>query len=94
MPKRIEFGRYLAPEVLARQLRALRQGAELKAPLLLIRGMDDPTNPPEYESEIQEKVPGAKYLKLAGAGHFPMAEKSNEVNDAIEELLSFLSEHG
>jgi 3-oxoadipate enol-lactonase len=62
----------------------------LKAPLLLIRGMDDPTEPPEYEKEIQEKVPGAAYLKLDGAGHFPMAEKPNEVNSAIENLLASL----
>jgi pimeloyl-ACP methyl ester carboxylesterase len=53
--------------------------------------MDDPTNPPEYESEIQEKVPGAKYLKLAGAGHFPMAEKPDEVNGVIEQLLASLA---
>jgi pimeloyl-ACP methyl ester carboxylesterase len=61
---------------------------ELKAPLLLIRGLDDPTEPPEYEKEIQEKVPAAKYLKLAGAGHFPMAEKPEDVNAAIEEVLA------
>jgi len=60
----------------------------LKAPLLLLRGIDDPTQPPEYELEIQEQVPGSRYLKLKDAGHFPMAEKPNEVNAAIEALIA------
>lgn len=59
---------------------------DLKAPLVLIRGLDDPGAPPEYELEIHQAVPGSKYLKLSGAGHFPMAEKPEEVNRAIEEL--------
>jgi pimeloyl-ACP methyl ester carboxylesterase len=62
----------------------------LKAPLLLIRGMDDPTAPPEYEAEIHAAVPGSRYLRLHGAGHFPMAERPDEVNRAIEELIASL----
>jgi pimeloyl-ACP methyl ester carboxylesterase len=66
----------------------------LKMPLLLIRGLDDPTHPPEYELEIQQQVPDATYLKLQGAGHFPMAEKPAEVNEAIEALLASLPANG
>jgi pimeloyl-ACP methyl ester carboxylesterase len=32
-------------------------------------------------------VPGSQYLKLSGAGHFPMAEKPEEFNRAIDEFL-------
>ncbi len=60
----------------------------LKAPLLLIRGVDDPGAPPEYELEIHQAVPGSRYLKLTDAGHFPMVERPEEVNRAIEELLA------
>ncbi len=62
----------------------------LQPPLLLIRGLDDPGMPPEYELEIHQAVPGSRYLKLKGAGHFPMAERPQEVNQAIEELLESL----
>ena len=62
----------------------------LKPPLLLIRGVDDPLQPPEYELEIHQAVPGSLYLKLTQAGHFPMAERPDEVNRAIEEFLSNL----
>jgi 4,5:9,10-diseco-3-hydroxy-5,9,17-trioxoandrosta-1(10),2-diene-4-oate hydrolase len=60
----------------------------LKAPLLLIRGVDDPAKTPEYEREIHDAVPGAQYLKLSGCGHFPFAEKPAEVNRAIDEFLA------
>jgi len=62
----------------------------LKPPLVLIRGVDDPGAPPEYEVEIHQAVPGSRYLKLEQAGHFPMAERPDEVNRAIEELLAEL----
>ena len=59
----------------------------LKPPLLLIRGVDDPSAPPEYELEVHQAVPGSRYLKLRNAGHFPMAERPEVVNQAIQELL-------
>ena len=62
----------------------------LKPPLLQIRGADDPLAPPETELEIHQAVPGSRYLKLPQAGHFPMAEKPGEVNEAIEEFLQVL----
>src|SRR5262245_9295476 len=60
----------------------------LKPPLLLIRGLDDPGSPPEYELEIHQAVPGSRYLKLKGAGHLPMVETPAEVNQAIDEFLA------
>ena len=60
----------------------------LKPPLLLIRGADDPGSPPEYEMEIHRAVPGSQYLKLNRAGHFPMAEKPEEFNQAIDAFLA------
>jgi pimeloyl-ACP methyl ester carboxylesterase len=62
----------------------------LKPPLLLIRGTDYPGAPPEYEMEIHRAVPGSRYLKLSQAGHFPMAEKPEEFNRAIDEFLASL----
>ena len=59
----------------------------LKPKLVLVRGLDDPGHPPEYELEIHKAVPGSRYITLQGAGHFPMAERPNEVNRAIQELL-------
>jgi pimeloyl-ACP methyl ester carboxylesterase len=62
----------------------------LKPPLLLIRGVDDPLAPEEYEREIHEVVPGSQYLTFEKAGHFPMAERPEAVNRAIEAFLDRL----
>src|SRR5262249_257593 len=59
----------------------------LRPPLLLIRGIDDPLAPEEYEREIHEAVPGSQYIALREAGHFPMAEQPTVVNRAIEAFL-------
>ena len=62
----------------------------LKPPLLLIRGMDDPLVPEEYEREIHEAVPGSQYIPLRKAGHFPMAEQPETVNRAIQTFVDTL----
>lgn len=62
----------------------------LQPRLVLIRGVDDPGQPPEYEREIHEAVPGSRYVKLENAGHFPMAERPGDVNRIIEELVESL----
>ena len=61
---------------------------ELSKPLLLIRGVDDPGKPPEYEREIHDAVPGSVYIKLDNSGHFPMAERPEDVNNAIRKFLA------
>ena len=63
----------------------------LQAPLVLIRGIDDPLTSDEYELEIHQAVPGSRYIRLDNAGHFPMAERPDDVNQAIEELLATLA---
>jgi pimeloyl-ACP methyl ester carboxylesterase len=62
----------------------------LKPRLLILRGVDDPTNPPEYEKEIHDAVPGSRYVKLSGAGHFPPTEIPDTVNTLIDEFLRTL----
>jgi pimeloyl-ACP methyl ester carboxylesterase len=42
---------------------------ELKAPLLVIHGTADPVYPIEHGMALADAVPGATFLRLAGAGH-------------------------
>jgi pimeloyl-ACP methyl ester carboxylesterase len=64
--------------------------ATLKPKLLLLRGLDDHGNPPKYEHEIHQAVPGSRYVELAGAGHFPPTEMPARVNALIEEFVAAL----
>lgn len=64
--------------------------ATLKPRLLLLRGLDDHGNPPEYEKEIHEAVPGSQYIKLAGVGHFPLTESPDRIHPLIEAFVAGL----
>jgi pimeloyl-ACP methyl ester carboxylesterase len=62
----------------------------LKPPLLLMRGIEDPLALEEYEGEIHAGVSGSQYLTFQNSGHFPMAERPEAVNGAIETFLDRL----
>ncbi len=64
--------------------------AGLEPKLLLLRGLLDHGNPPEYEKEIREAVPGSRYVKLPDAGHFPPTEIPERFNALVEEFLAAL----
>ena len=62
----------------------------LKPKLLLLRGLRDHGNPPKYEKEMHEAVPGSRYIEIAEAGHFPLTEVPGKVNRLIEEFVAGL----
>jgi pimeloyl-ACP methyl ester carboxylesterase len=64
--------------------------ATLKPRLLLLRGLQDHGNPPDYEKEIHDAVPGSQYVRLPDAGHFPPLEVPEKVNALIEEFSATL----
>ena len=64
--------------------------ATLKPKLLLLRGLLDHGNPPKYEKEIHEAVPGSQYIELPDAGHFPPTEIPDKFNRLLEEFVSGL----
>ena len=61
---------------------------ELRTPLLLIQGVDDPLATGDYEEEIRRAVPGSQLVKMKNAGHFPMVEKPDEFNDHLDAFLA------
>ena len=64
--------------------------ANLKPKLLLLRGLLDHGNPPKYEKEIHEAVPGSTYIELDDAGHFPPAEIPGRFNALVEKFVAGL----
>jgi pimeloyl-ACP methyl ester carboxylesterase len=68
--------------------------ATLKPRLLLLRGLKDHGNPPRYEKEIHEAVPGSRYIELADAGHFPPAEVPERFNALVEEFVAGMTGPG
>ena len=64
--------------------------ASLEPKLLLLRGLLDHGNPPKYEKEIHEAVPGSQYIELPDAGHFPPTEVPDQFNRLLEEFVAGL----
>jgi pimeloyl-ACP methyl ester carboxylesterase len=64
--------------------------SSLKPKLLIMRGLNDHGNPPEYEKEIHEAVPGSEYMRLPGMGHFPLTEFPDKLNPVIEKFVAGL----
>jgi len=64
----------------------------LKPRLLILRGLLDHGNPPEYEKELHELVPGSQYTKLPDAGHFPPTEIPERFNHLLEDFLAELED--
>lgn len=64
--------------------------ATLKPRLLLLRGLLDHGNPPKYEKEMHEAVPGSQYIELPDAGHFPPTEIPDKFNALVEKFVAGL----
>jgi 3-oxoadipate enol-lactonase len=82
------------PEGIAAALRGMAERpdvsarlAEFNLPTLLICGEHDGISPPTEMRGIAEKMPQAKFVEIAGAGHMAPLEKPDPVNAVIREFL-------
>ena len=60
----------------------------MKVPTLVVCGEFDQATPPALNKQIVEKIPGAKYIELAGCGHCPPLEQPEQFLAAIKEFVS------
>lgn len=49
--------------------------AELRIPVLVVAGTDDTLTPPEGGAAMADKIKGARFATVAGAGHLPPLEQ-------------------
>lgn len=61
---------------------------QIKVPVLVLAGEDDPISGPERNAAIAEAIPGAVRVNLPDTGHFPMLERPAEVSAAMREWLA------
>jgi 3-oxoadipate enol-lactonase len=60
---------------------------EIKCPVLVICGEQDPGTPPAMAREIQENTPGAKLVMIPQAAHLSNLEQPEAFNRALEGFL-------
>lgn len=80
------------PDVIAGQLAAARVDAArlpaLNVPVLFVVGSGDRLFPPALVDEAAAMVPGAKVVRIDGAGHSPYFEKPAGWNRSVEEFVA------
>ena len=54
--------------------------AGIRCPALIVCGERDHLTPPSVARRMAETIPGAEYLKLAGATHFGLIERVGELD--------------
>jgi 3-oxoadipate enol-lactonase len=60
----------------------------LAVPTLVLAGSKDTNAPASMMQRMAEKVPGASYVCLAGAGHLAPLERPDEFNATVERFLA------
>jgi pimeloyl-ACP methyl ester carboxylesterase len=57
--------------------------AKVRCPTLLVLGSRDLLTPPRYSKDLQTAIPEARIVVFEGTGHALMAERPDEVLDAL-----------
>jgi 3-oxoadipate enol-lactonase len=83
-----------SPEYVKAALRAMATRPDsssllpaIAVPTLVIVGEEDTITPPADAERMASAIPGAKLVKIPGAGHLSNFEKPDAVNAAIEKML-------
>lgn len=61
---------------------------EIKAPILVMHGDQDPATPPAMSREIHENAPGSKLVVLSPAAHLSNLEQPEAFTQAVREFLA------
>ncbi len=61
---------------------------EVTLPLLALTGDRDVMTPPKFAQALADRVPGAKARIVGQAGHLVMAERPDEVNEALRAFVN------
>lgn len=97
MEKTVRMMRSVGPEQMLRDFLAcdafdvLDRLGDVAVPLLAVTGEADRLAPAKHALALAGRVPGAQARIVPGAGHFVMAERPAETNEAISAFLAGLS---
>lgn len=63
---------------------------EVAVPTLIVVGAEDELTPPAVVRPMVDRIPGARYAEIPGAGHLAPLERPGPFNSAVAEFLSIL----
>jgi pimeloyl-ACP methyl ester carboxylesterase len=62
--------------------------AEITVPTLVMVGTEDELTPPAVVRAMAQRIPGARYAEIPGAGHLAPLERPGPFNSAVAEFLA------
>jgi pimeloyl-ACP methyl ester carboxylesterase len=62
--------------------------AEVAVPTLVVVGTEDELTPPAVARAMAERIAGARYAEIPGAGHLAPLEQPGPFNSAVAEFLA------
>lgn len=62
----------------------------IRVPTLVICGAEDTVTPPAQAKTMAQRIPGARYAEVEGAGHLAPLEQPDRVTAAVREFLAGL----
>jgi 3-oxoadipate enol-lactonase len=62
----------------------------IRVPTLVICGAEDAVTPPALAKTMSQRIPGARYVEVEGAGHLAPLEQPDRVTRAVREFLDGL----
>ncbi len=68
--------------------------ARISVPTLIVVGEEDEVTPPAVGAAMSDRIPGARMVTIAGAGHLSNLECPAAFNDAVREFLGGISGTG
>lgn len=74
-----------------RYLNAQQQFSSIQNNILILNGIDDTNNPPQYAKQLHQNLPNSTLLLIDKAGHFPWIENSEESFQSIENWFNSLN---
>lgn len=63
---------------------------DITVPTLVVHGAEDEVAPPLVARAMAARIPGARYVEVAGAGHLAPLEQPEQVTRALREFLGGL----
>jgi pimeloyl-ACP methyl ester carboxylesterase len=69
---------------------AMDKVGDIRLPTLVVSGLDDELTPVKYAHYLASRIEGAREVIVAGAAHWVLAERPEEVNQALRDFLAGL----
>jgi 3-oxoadipate enol-lactonase len=82
---------YSATGVAIREADYTADAAKIRVPVLCVVGDQDGATPPDLVKATADRIPGARFSVIAGAGHLPCIEQPKQLAELMRQFLASIA---